>query len=379
VIQDVAIVGGGPAGLALAIDAASMGLDVVVLEKRTFPCEKACGEGLLPAALVALERLGVRAHLPSTDSAPLRAVRWISPSGLSAVGRLPGAGGLGVRRLALSSALAGRAVEQGATLRERVTARGLERTPRGVQVLTEGEPVQARVVVAADGLGSALRREERLDGAVGRDRRFGVRRHFHLAPWSDEVELHFGEDAEAYVTPAGTERVGVAILWRPRRQGTSTSFATLLTRFPALERRLRGAPFDSSARGAGPLDRRARSVVGDRFALLGDAAGYVDAITGEGLSVAFESAHVLAQHLPDIVAGHAAREGLAAYARAHARIFRRYEWVTRGVLSLSAQPTLRDLTLAALSRMPTAFDRLIAWAVEGPGSQRPTFEPSIAP
>ena len=53
--------------------------------------------------------------------------------------------------------------------------------------------------------------------------------------------------------------------------------------------------------------------------------------------------------------------------------------MTRGVLSLSAQPTLRDLTLAALSRMPTAFDRLIAWAVGGPGSQRPTFEPSIAP
>lgn len=378
-IHDVAIVGGGPAGLALAIEAASRGLDVTVLEKRTFPCEKACGEGLLPPALMALERLGVRSRLPAADTAPIRAVRWYSPSGMSAVGRLPGSGGLGVRRLALSSVLAQHAADRGAVLRERVTARGLERTPRSVSVITDGAPVEARVVVAADGLASPLRRAEQLDGAPNAGIRFGVRRHFRVQPWSDEVELHFGAGAEAYVTPVGSERVGIAILWQPRKRGAPHSFETLFTLFPVLERRLRGAPFDSASRGAGPLARRAKSVIGDRFALLGDAAGYVDAITGEGMSVAFESAHVLAQLLPDIVAGRRAREGLAAYARAHARLFRRYEWVTRGVLSLSGQATLRDLTLGALSRMPSAFDRLIAWAIDGQASSGPVLAPSTLP
>lgn len=368
-IHDVAIVGGGPAGLALAIESAAFGLDVVVLEKGSFPCDKACGEGLLPPALAALERLGVRARLPASDTAPIRAVRWISPSGATAVGRLPGEGGLGVRRLALSSTLAQRAVEKGAGLRERTTVQHLERSRRSVLVVTDAQPVQARVVVAADGLGSSVRRAEKLDEVVGGPRRYGVRRHFHLPPWSDEVELHLGDMAEAYVTPVGTDRVAIAILWQPQKEWKPQSFETLFKRFPVLEKRVQGASSDSTARGAGPLFRRAKSVVGDRLALLGDAAGYVDAITGEGMSVAFQSAHVLARHLPDIVSGNGARDGLEAYAQAHARIFRRYEWVTRGVLALSRNALLREVSLTALSRMPTVFDRLVAWAVEGQGTQ----------
>ncbi|HEY0883230.1 MAG TPA: FAD-dependent oxidoreductase, partial [Archangium sp.] len=105
---DVAIIGGGPAGLATAIGAASRGLSVEVFERRPGPVDKACGEGLMPAGLAALERLGVRALLREEDTAPFESILYVQ-QGARVEGRLPSPGGLGVRRLALVDALTKRA------------------------------------------------------------------------------------------------------------------------------------------------------------------------------------------------------------------------------------------------------------------------------
>jgi len=108
------VVGGGPAGLAFAAAAAVRGLDVLVLEARAFPVDKACGEGVLPSGVRALEALGVRHRLGPADATPLRGIRWIDVGGPEVEVELPSPGGLGVRRTALSAALLERALEAGA-------------------------------------------------------------------------------------------------------------------------------------------------------------------------------------------------------------------------------------------------------------------------
>ena len=97
--------------------------------------------------------------------------------------------------------------------------------------------------------------------------------------------MYWADSVEAYVTPVGPERVNVAFLWGRKEAG----FDALLAHFPTLQQRLAGAAVETEARGAGPLLQTVRARHGDRLALAGDAAGYVDAITGQGLSLMQES------------------------------------------------------------------------------------------
>ncbi|MCI0669530.1 MAG: NAD(P)/FAD-dependent oxidoreductase [Myxococcaceae bacterium] len=358
----MAVAGAGPAGLALAIAAANRGLSVTVLERQEVPVDKACGEGLMPAGLAVLERLGVRAHLAPEDCAPFHAIRYVQEDGSAAEGRLPAPGGLGIRRLALSRALLARADALGVEVRTRCPVRAHERSHDAVVLSTPGDPVRARILVAADGLASTLRRAEGLELSARGPRRYGLRQHFRVAPWAPRVEVHLSPGVEAYVTPAGRQRVGVAFLWE-RGFPPNPSVASLRARFPHLAARLGDAEPDSEPRGAGPLAQRARSVVADRFVLLGDAAGYVDAVTGEGLSLALVCAEALAAVLPQaLVRGATARE-LASYVRVFRREFRRYEVLTRGVLALARRPRLRRPLVRVLGRAPRLFDAVLAVAL----------------
>jgi flavin-dependent dehydrogenase len=359
---DVAVVGGGPAGLAVAIGAARRGLNTVVLERGTVPMDKACGEGLMPSGLAVLERLGARALLGPEGCAPFVGIRYVQEDGSGVEGRLPEPGGLGVRRVALATALTERARAVGVELRERTQVRAHRRTAGTVELETPAGLVEARVLVAADGLGSPLRRAEGLEVAAGGPRRFGVRRHFRVQPWSPFVEVHFAEGVEAYVTPAGAGRVGLAFLWEDGLPGR-IGFDTLLGRFPSLADRLSGAEPDSQVRGAGPLLRTARARVADRFVLVGDAAGYVDALTGEGLSLAFTCAEALGDLLPDALARGATREALQPYERTFQRVFRKYAWLAHGMLVLARRPRWRRQVVRWLGRNPRVFERILAHAV----------------
>ena len=361
-MTDVAIVGGGPAGLALAIHAARQGLVTRLFERQGLPRDKACGEGLLHPGLRELEALGARVHLTPEDCAPITGIRYLQEDGTSVEGRLPAPGGLGIRRLALERALEHVAHEAGVELREHCQVLGLERGPECARLtLAGGEQVEARLVVAADGLASPLRQAQGLDRAVSprAPRRFGLRQHFRMAPWSPLVEVHFARGVEAYVTPAGAERVGVAFLWEDGALQGRVGFAELLHHFPVLGARLEGVPSDSTPRGAGPLLRRVRARALDRFVLVGDAAGYVDAITGEGLTLAFRSAAELGRRLPEVLAQGATRESLAAYERAVRPHHRRYVFFTRMLLTLARRPGLRARVLRQLARHPALFEALL--------------------
>lgn len=352
---DVAVVGGGPAGLAMAIEAARQGLSVAVLERRGWPVDKACGEGLMPAGLSALERLGVLPFLDRDDTAVFERIVWTQENGRTLSAELPAPGGLGVRRTALSQAMASAARAAGADLRAGVAVSGHRVEPGRVVLDTSAGEVTARVVVAADGLNSAFRRRAGAERPWGGARRYGLRQHLAVAPWDRAVEVHFARGVEAYVTPAGRERVGVAFLWEPEALGEDPSFTRLLAHFPALERRLRGCEPDSKVRGAGPLRRPVARRAGDRVVLLGDAAGYVDAITGEGLSLAFEAAGALARVLPEALARGAGAATFAGYERASDALFRRYARLAGLLVWTARHHALRRLLVDALSLVPPAF------------------------
>lgn len=336
-LLDLLIVGGGPAGLATAIRARLAGLAVTVLDRAHPPIDKACGEGLMPDAVARLREIGVEPR-----GLPFRGIRYFD-DGIAAEGLFPQSGGLGVRRTELHEALVRRAEEVGVDLRWGVKAEGIQ--DGGVAA---GQGIfAARWIVGADGLRSPVRHWSGLDGGEAPLRRFGVRRHFAMAPWSDFVEVYWGPDCEAYVTPVASDQVGVAFLW----SGRKADFDDLLESLPELRARLAGVPEASRDRGIGPLRQRARAVHKGNVALVGDAAGYFDAITGEGLAVALHESAALVE---------AIRAGdLNRYAAAHRRINRLPDLMTGLVLAMERRPRLRARAIRALAAEPALFSRLL--------------------
>lgn len=338
---DLVIAGGGPAGLATAIRAQLAGLQAVVLESGTPPIDKACGEGLMPDGVEVLSALGV--DLEVVERRAFRGIRYVDGE-LVAEGGFPGAPGLGIRRTVLHRALSDRAAEVGVDLRWGSRVLGLE----DGGFATDGGIVTGTWLVGADGRTSRVRRWSGLDGRKAKKRRIGLRRHYELEPWTDLVEVSWQDRCEAYVTPVGDRLVGVAMLF----EGGPNDFDALLARFPKLQERLLGAPVASTDRGAGPLEQRCRRVVTGNLALVGDAAGYLDAITGEGLALAFHQAGAVVDAMLD--------GSLVRYETSHRRIVRYPTAVTRLLLAVERRPRLRRRVIASLAGDPSLMSSFLA-------------------
>ncbi|MBK7948199.1 MAG: NAD(P)/FAD-dependent oxidoreductase [Deltaproteobacteria bacterium] len=353
---DALVVGAGPAGLATAIGLARRGARALVVEHRTPPLDKACGEGLMPAGVRLLGELGV--DLARLRGAPLRGIRFLDGSRVLE-GEFATGHGLGLRRTVLSEGLLEAAARAGVEVRFGCSLRDWRADADGVRANTSAGELRARVLVGADGLGSRIRAQAGLDlrppaiaASVARRRR-GIRRHYRVSPWSDCVEVHWGDGVEAYVTPVARDEVGVAFLW----SGAGGDHEALLPRFPALAARLAGAEPTSRVRGAGPFWQQTRARTAPGVALVGDAAGYTDAVTGEGITLALRCADVLAE----LIAEGAPLARYESEWRRLSRIHRRFASLLGfGV----AHPSLRRAAFAALALVPAAFERLLRIAAE---------------
>ncbi|MEM6927396.1 MAG: NAD(P)/FAD-dependent oxidoreductase [Myxococcota bacterium] len=342
---DIAVAGGGPAGLATAILAARAGREVTVFEPREGVIDKACGEGLMPGAVTALHAMGVKPDVTH----PFVGIRYVDGARM-AEGRFAQGPGLGVRRTTLHRALRSRAEALGVAFR---AARVDEVQPAHDHVQLCGE--RARWLIAADGLYSPIRRGLGLERPNRRRKRMGLRRHFAQAPWSPFVEVYWSPDAEAYVTPVGPRQVGVAMLFAgeplPEGRGAEGRFATLLQRFPVLAERLVGDPC-TAVRGRGPFERRAKRRQVGRVLFVGDASGYLDPITGEGIRLGIATAEAAVACIADARADRYERRWRAATWR--------YWTLTEGLLSLRDVPALRRLMVPFLRTVPGAFSTIVS-------------------
>jgi flavin-dependent dehydrogenase len=350
---DVFIAGGGPAGLAAAIAARARGLDVTVADHGSPAIDKACGEGLMPYALEALSQLGV--SFTSGDGYPFDGIRFLGP-GASVAAKFPQGTGLGVRRTTLHRILAERAEHCGVHLLWNSPFTGISRS----SVTAGGHTISCRYVVGADGGQSAVRRWVGLDARIRDHCRYGYRRHYQIEPWTSRVEVHWSSGCQIYITPVAPDQVCVALL----SENPSFRLDEALPLFPALASRLRDAPQASTERGSISASRRLRRVVSGNVALIGDASGSVDAVTGEGMSIAFRQALALAKALQS--------GRLEDYQREHEAIRRHPAFMADLLLLMDRRDTLRRRVLAALSARPKVFAGLLAMH-DGPPAPRLIF------
>jgi flavin-dependent dehydrogenase len=333
-VIDLLVAGGGPAGLATALTGARAGLEVVVVEPRGGMLDKACGEGLMPHTVSQLEHLGVR-----PAGRPLRGITYLDGR-RSVSAQFRSGAGRGVRRTVLHAALLDAAAAAGV----RFTQDAISDVTQDAAGVHAGK-LCARYLAAADGLHSPIRRSLGLALPSGGPRRWGIRRHVQIAPWTDHVEVHWAGDTEAYVTPVSADCVGIAIL-TSRRGG----FDDHLGAFTALTDRVQGCPHGPD-RAAGPLRQKVRSRAAGRVLLVGDAAGYVDALTGEGLGVAFGAAELLV--------GCIVNERPGDYDRQWRRMSRRYRLLTAGLLKASSYGPVRRRIVPAAASLPRVFTGMV--------------------
>ncbi len=291
-ICDALIVGGGPAGLAAGIALRQRGLDVVVADALVPPIDKSCGEGLTPDALRDLLRLGVQLSGGHRFTGIHFANRRPGREDL-ATAQFSSGQGLGVRRVELHRQLTEYAASIGVRMKWGCRVELGNQKTSGNRAVVGSEGISYRYLVGADGEASRVRRWAGLERSSLRSRRFGFRRHYRVAPWSDEVEVHWGDLGEAYVTPVADDEVCVAAITGRR----GLHFDAILAGLPYLRGKLQGQAISGRERGAVTTTRKLHRVSSGNVALIGDASGSADAITGTGLASAFRQAELLADSL----------------------------------------------------------------------------------
>jgi len=367
----VVIIGGGPAGLAAGIVLASNQIPTALFERDALPRDKPCGEGIMPTGVRFLQRYAVDTGIDRDQVFPFQGITYRAFRRSQATGTFREGCGWGMPRKVLSNALFQRAsqienLEIYPNTQPDVTIDDHGR----VNLQTKYGQLHPRLVIGADGLTSTVRKSAGIRELSRHYHRWGVRQHFSVKPWSQNVEIYWEDGIEAYVTPCGPELIDIAFLWdrsriKPSLAGKSV-VAGFLKYFPELIDRLGGAQSYDPPMAVGPLERRIRGPAADGILLMGDAAGYLDAITGEGISLAFAQAVALERTVVPLLREKPALNGsltkadLSPYASAYRQIVFPYQCITRLLLALSTRPLLVERIIDLLNRRPTLFQVLLS-------------------
>jgi len=335
----------------MAIAARRKGFTVTVADGVGALIDKACGEGLMPATQEALAELGVA--LPVAQGYLFKGIRFVEKCA-SVEAEFPSGRGTGIRRTLLHGYLIDEAEKSGVKLLWKTPVMGIE--AGGVRL--KSGLVPARWIIGADGGHSRVRRWTELDSTTVNRQRFATRRHYRVRPWSDFMEIYWGTRVQAYVTPIAEEEVCIVMMGERLQE---VRFEQALSSLPELCERLSGAEAVGHERGAITSIRSLKRVWLNNVALVGDASGSVDAITGEGLRLTFRQAAALAQAM--------ASGNLADYQREHRKLAYRPTLMATMLQRLARCDRLRIRMLRMLSQNPELFARLLAVHVGSPTSR----------
>jgi flavin-dependent dehydrogenase len=328
--------------LAAAIAVRRKGFSVTVADGAEPPIDKPCGEGMMPETQAALRALGVT--IPGGEGHLFRGIRFVA-STVQVAADFPDGHGIGIRRPILHRVLLWEAEKLGVKFLWRTPVRGIVAN----EVHLAQGTVATRWIIGADGSTSRVRRWSGLEVFVQRAQRSATRRHYRVRPWSEFMEIHWGMRAQAYVTPISSEEVCIVMI---AEKVEDAEFERAIEDLPELSERLSGAELSSRERGAITAMCSLRRVSRGNVALVGDASGGVDAITGEGLRLSFREAHALAEAI--------ASDDLGQYERAHRKLAGRPMWMAQLMLQLGKNAWLRERTMRAMQSRPEIFSRMLA-------------------
>jgi flavin-dependent dehydrogenase len=314
----------------------------MVADGATPPIEKPCGEGMMPDTLEALRALGV--EIKPGEGLRFRGVCFVQ-EGTRVFADFPQGPGIGLRRPLLHERLVASAEACGVHLLWKTPVSSID---AGSVQLPCGK-IYARWIVGSDGQNSRVRRWGGLASTKRNIRRYATRRHYRVKPWSNYMEIHWGNDFQAYVTPIGMEEVCIVVI---SKRAQHASFDRSLRDLPELRERLGGAELNGRERGAVTLMCSLHKVQRGNVALVGDASGGVDAITGEGLRLTFRQAFALANAM--------AANDLKQYEQAHRELARRPMLMANLMLCLGSNPRIRGRVIRTLKGKPDLFTRLLA-------------------
>ena len=373
--RDVIVVGGGPAGVAAAILLRRCGYDVLLFDAARFPRDKICGEGVSPEAWRLLDLLDAVPAVRALRPHPLRGMALTAPDGTTFRGEYgpDRAPGFAAPREALDNALLGCARRAGVEVRERarVTALRLEQG-RVVGVEVEhgrgAEAWAARLVIGADGRKSRVARSLGLLHEHPWLRKFALRGYWEgMEGLTEYGEMHVAAGGYCGVAPLSFTRANVAfVLGRLDIRSAAGDLErfyreTIRARWPRLAERLARARLVAPPRAVGPLALVARRVSAPGALLVGDAAGFYDPFTGEGVTLALRTAEMAAQE-----ADRALRAGrtddLRAYDRRRDEATRDKFRLNRLLQGVVAVPELSNFVARRLSRRPDLAHQLVGIA-----------------
>jgi flavin-dependent dehydrogenase len=216
----------------------------------------------------------------------------------------------------------------------------------------EGRLIPHRYLIGADGQASRVRSWAGLEAGSLRSQRLGFRRHYRFPanglPLGGYVEVHWGPRGQAYLTPVGENEICIAAV---TRQG-GLNFDSIVDDLPHLKQALQGAQAIGRDRGAVTTTRKLRHVVRGNIALIGDASGSADAVTGEGLASAFREAHLLGEAL--------GRDRIGDYEAGQSRILRLPQGMASVMLSMDRWPAWRNRAMRVLAGSPELFAAMLA-------------------
>ncbi len=367
--SEILVVGGGPGGSATALQLAQLGHEVTLLDRAAFPRDKVCGEGLMPYGVGELTKIGIDPESLGIDAQPFHGIGYtVGPE--SAVGRFPGGRyGLGVRRHRLDAALAGLCDAAGVKRLHGIKVRRAGGWPGRMWVETSEGTFKSRVLVGADGMHSTVRKSLGLQREQRGRVRYGLRGHFRLAKSArqlDLVEVHAADGLEFYLTPTGQRELNVAVLLereatRSLKGDIEGGFARILATHRPLVELLDGAEPLGRPGLCGPLRQEATKAATDGAVLVGDAAGFLDGITGEGMSLTLLSARIATEVVSDALeTGDLSRRALKPYERRRWRASRDLTWLTEIVLAGIRFRPLARRVVRGLRRHPDVFERVLA-------------------